>query len=388
MPKTEENKKKKLDILEIIMTPMYLLGFPDNSLDMLQEGEKLSKELDDRRLAIFYSRMGSFYSYKSEPLIGLKYSENAFEEAKKNQDVQLMASLAFQLCTPYAGVGQFSKIVDMAPGVIDLIEKTKRESDFFALPWNPYSELCGYCGYSKGWLGNFDQGKIFLEKGLRNASQINDATTLGYIEFFYGLFFFARGDWSSTIGHLRNSIKYFEKANWLLELALSWSFIGGACLFLGDPETARRHTQRGLKVQTDSGIEWYASTHHWILGMIHLKLNDLMSAQSFMEESIRLAQKDNMKHSEGASWIWLGMVLMRAEPPQASKAEECILKGIEMLHKIKIKPYYSQGHLFLGKLYLSMGKREKAIEHIRKAERMFREMKMDTWLDKTQKFLK
>lgn len=387
LPKTEENKKEKIEILSLIMTPMYLLGFPVDSLDMLQEGEKLSKDLDDRRLAIFYSRMGSYYSYKGEPLIGLKYSEDAFEEAKKNQDIQLMASLAFQLCTPYGGVGKFCKIVDMAPGVIDLIEKTRRESEFFALPWNPYSALCGYCGYSMGWLGNFEEGKFFLEKGLSNASQIDDSTTLGYVEFFYGLFFFARGDWNSTIEHLKNSIKYYEEAKWLLGLALSMSFMGGAYLFLGDPETGRRHTERGLKIQRDSGIEWYGSVHHWVLGMIHLELNDLKSAQSFMEESLRLAQKDNMKHSEGVSWIWLGMILVRTEPPQINKANECILKGIEILHKLRIKPFYSQGHLFLGELYLNAGKKEKAMENLKKAEGMFREMGVDYWLGKTQEIL-
>ena len=61
-------------------------------------------------------------------------------------------------------------------------------------------------------IGNFEEGKFFLEKGLSNASQIDDSTTLGYVEFFYGLFFFARGDWNSTIEHLENSIKYYEEA--------------------------------------------------------------------------------------------------------------------------------------------------------------------------------
>jgi class 3 adenylate cyclase len=189
LPETQETKKERLEILYLIITPMYLLGFPENSLEILKDGEMLSKELgDNKRLAIFYSRMGSYYSYKGEPLIAMKYSEDAFAEARIQGNIELMAPLAFQLCTPYQGAGQFYKIVDMVPDIIDLIEESQKESEFFALPWNPYSALCGYQGMSLGWLGSFENGEVFLEKGLRNAVQIDDIRTLGYAHFFYGSF--------------------------------------------------------------------------------------------------------------------------------------------------------------------------------------------------------
>ena len=70
----------------------------------------------------------------------------------------------------------------MAPDVIDLIEKVERESDFFTMGVNPYSLLCSNCGLSMGLLGAFDEGKTFLEKGLRNASEINNLVSLGFVE--------------------------------------------------------------------------------------------------------------------------------------------------------------------------------------------------------------
>jgi tetratricopeptide (TPR) repeat protein len=213
---------------------MYLLGFPENSLEILKDGEMLSKELGDTKgLAIFYSRMGSYYSYKGELLIAVKYSEEAFEEARIQGDLQLIAPLAFQLCTPYQGAGQFYKIVDKVPGVIDLIEKSKRESEFFALPWNPYSALCGYYGVSLGMIGNFENGEVFIEKGLRNAAQIDDIRTLGYVHFFYGGFSFVKGDWLNAKEQLQNSIKYYEEVKWLLILAMSETLLGLSYCFLG-----------------------------------------------------------------------------------------------------------------------------------------------------------
>ncbi len=76
----------------------------------------------------------------------MKYSEDAFKEARKNQDIELMAPLAFSLFISYSPAGEYYKIADMAPEVIDLIEKAESESDFFSMSTNPYSILCSYCG--------------------------------------------------------------------------------------------------------------------------------------------------------------------------------------------------------------------------------------------------
>ena len=42
------------------------------------------------------------------------------------------------------------------------------------------------------------------------------------------------------------------------------------------------------------------------------------------------------------------------------------------------------GHLYLGELYMNGGKKEKAIDNLQKAEGMFREMGMDSWLVKAR----
>jgi tetratricopeptide (TPR) repeat protein len=388
LPETQETKKEMLEILFVIITPMYLLGFPENSLDLLKDGEMLSKELgDNKRLAIFYSRMGSYYSYKGEPLIAMKYSEDAFEEARMQGSIELMAPLAFQLCTPYQGAGQFYKIVDMAPGVIDLIEKSQIESEFFALPWNPYSALCGYHGMSLGWLGNFENGEVFLTKGFRNAVQIEDIRTLGYVHFFYASFYYAKGDWLQAKAHFKNSIKYYEEVKWLLVLAMSETLLGLSYCFLGNPETGKRHSDKGLKIIREAGVDMYLSFFHWTLGLIHMELGDLESAKSFLEESLRLSEKNHEKHSEGSSRIWLGKLLGKIDTQQIEKAQQCVLKGMEIFHELKLKPFYAQGHLFLGELYLKNNEEQKTVENLEKAKEMFQEMGMDYWLTRTREVL-
>lgn len=384
LPETDDNKKEKIEVLYLMRIPMVLLGYPEESLGMFQEGVSLSKELgDERHLARFNSSIGTYYLFKGDPQLGIKYSEDAFEDARKTQDIELMAFLGVVLALSYSSTGEYYKIVDMAPGVIDLIEKTGRKSDFFSSSMNPYTYLCCFCGFGMGHLGNFEDGKVYFDKGLRNAYDINHLAMLGMAEQIYGLFFCVKGDVKHGIEHLQKSIKYYEEAEMAVMAALGLTGLGLAYSMLGDHEIGRRHAEKGLKMFRDTGVEMWLSLHHFWLGSIHLELGDLNKARSLMDEALRFSQKNNEKFSEAITWIGLGRILGKMEPPQIDQAVANILKGIEIGRELKIKVHYSTGYLYLGELYINIGEKEKANDNLEKAEGMFQDMGMDYWLAKT-----
>jgi len=188
-------------------TPMLLLGYPEDSLRIHQEGERLCKEVDDKKsLSILYSLIGIYYMHRGRPLDAITYSEIGFEQSQKIQDIELMAPIARGLCISYIAVGEFRKTIDVAPKVIDLLENTQRESDSFGAPFNPYSSLCAYYGFSLAMLGNFEKGTAYFERGLRVMLAINHLASLGVAETMYGLSFVAKGDGI-------NAIKHFQRAS-------------------------------------------------------------------------------------------------------------------------------------------------------------------------------
>jgi tetratricopeptide (TPR) repeat protein len=238
-----------------------------------------------------------------------------------------------------------------------------------------------------GWLGNFQEGELFLEKSLRHATRIGDLRTLAGVEFLYGSFCHAKGEWQVAAEHLQKSITYNEEVKFLSYLSWGWGFLGSAYTYLGDPETGRNYGEKALKMQQDAGFQLYLSWQHMYLGDTYLQLGDLENARGSVEEALRLCQKNNEKYWEANAWIFLGRILGRTKTPQIHKAEEYILQGMKMADELKAKPFYAQGHLFLGELYANAGQKEKAIENLRKAETMFQEMGMDYWLARTKKLL-
>jgi len=389
LPESEENKRAQIEVCRLIWIPTIILGCPEGSLQIFHEGKKLSEEMGDTvSLAHFYSHIAFYYSMAGDCLSAVKYGENAFHAAEEIKDIELKVSNTYDLCFFYHTAGQHCKIIDLAPPVLDLLEKTDNKN---LIPYGRaiayYPVFCSLYGYSLGVLGNFEKGEVFCKKGLRSATEIGDLRTLAATEMYFGYFYLAKGDGQLSIEHLQNCIKYCEEAKYFILLCYAWTGLGNGYYFLGDLETARKHIAKGIKIQHDIGVQQILSWHYLALSMAQFGLSDRKSALDSIREALKLAEKNNEKGIEGGSRIWLGRILGKTDPNQIKKAEKTILKGINILEELRIKSWYSMGYLFLGEVYADTGQKDKALETLKKAEGMFKEMGMDYWLVKTREML-
>jgi len=328
-----------------------------------------------------------FYSVIGESFQAIKYAENGFETAKRTQDISVIAPLAYDLCFAYMGQGLFYKFMNIVPDVLHVLEEKKMYFDFLFRAIAVYPSLCSLYGFALGALGKFDEGEVFCQKGLHTAARIGELRTLALIEFNTGWFYYAKGDGKLVVEHFKNSIKCCEEAKWYLVIGYAFGGLGYGHYLLGDLENARENVEKGIKIFQDVGLRMRLSFLYWILSMPLFDLGEYGKALDYIDEALILAQKNNEKDSEGLSRIWLGRILGKTDPDQFDKAEESILKGINILEEMRLKPFASQGYLNLGEFYIDIGKKEKAQENLKKAERMFKEMGMDYWLAKTQEVL-
>ncbi|GAF83184.1 unnamed protein product, partial [marine sediment metagenome] len=159
LPESVENKKAQIEIIHLMYGPMMFLGQPEGSMEILQEGAKLSGEVgDERSLATFYGYLALHHHQKGEPLQGIEYGEKAFQTAEKMQDIGFMAATVFDLGSNYINTGQYAKMVDTLGDVIELLEKNEMEADLCGGPFAMYPVLCSYYGAAMAWLGDFEEG--------------------------------------------------------------------------------------------------------------------------------------------------------------------------------------------------------------------------------------
>ena len=172
LPITEENIRRGIEIRLLMISRMVWLGFTEESLQILREGERLSKEIgDERGLARFYSTIGYYYLYSGDILQGIQYAEDAFRSAEKIQDLELMAQTGNYLCAAYVGPGEYKKASELAPKVIDLIKNQPKEFEGIG-KYNLYCTHLGTYAHSLGMLGKFGESEALFKEALHYASEI------------------------------------------------------------------------------------------------------------------------------------------------------------------------------------------------------------------------
>jgi tetratricopeptide (TPR) repeat protein len=388
LPDTGDNKRRGI---EVRLSMDLCINFsPDKQevFKVMHEGEQLAKDIgDEKSLARFHALIGLYHTLQGDGVLGLEYVERAFQEGEKIEDIELLASVGFNLFASYIDTGYYFKITEVAPKAIDLFENMRRGKEYSTGPFNFYSILCANCGYAMGMLGRFEEGIMLCEKGLRPAVELNNLISIGWAEFMYGWLFIAKGDGEKTLQHLHEAVRYLEETGFTPLLGHTWSGLGWGHYFMGQMETAWEHMEKGLKIHSDAGFVQQLSRFHYSLSMVHIDLGNLEKAQNYIEGTPEVAHKNNERHIEADSRITLGRLLGKMGKSDIAKAEESILKGISILDELKLKPSASLGHFFLGELYADTRQMEKALETLKKAKVEFEDMGMDYWLHRTQEVL-
>ena len=186
----------------------------------------------------------------------------------------------------------------------------------------------------------------------------------------------------------RMRLKYLEESQSVVYVGQAWAWLGYAHCLMGDPKTAVDLTEKGLKMHTDLGMPFLRSMCHWLLQLCPFRAWATWKKHERMPSWPCNSRWKTMKDMwQGLSRIWLGRVLAKTDPTQIEAAEQHILQGISLLEELGIEPFAGLGYLWLGEVYAESGRREEALENLKKAETMFREMGMDYWLGKAQEAL-
>jgi tetratricopeptide (TPR) repeat protein len=388
LPQTKENEKDQVEIILSMANPMRLLGYHEGSLEILQEGERLAKELDDPKSTThLWNFIGLFYIFQGSTAIGKKYLEDALVEGERMGDIEIIVPVTYGLSSSYQAGGDHRKSVALLPRVIGYIEVAHREADFFGLGTNPLAQLYGWYGLSLAALGEFRKGKALLDKALRMAQQLGNFYTLGVIEFLFGILFSFKGDGEEGIKHTKKVIEYFEKSQAVLNLPLAWAFLGYGYYLSGEAGNALTSLEKGLEMQKGTKVSLQLSGIHLILSMVHADSGHWTEAMFHAEEGINLSQKNQERINEGWGGLILGRIIGKSGGMNVERAESTILKGMGILEELGIKPDIALGHFYLGELYADAGLKEKALENLKEAENLLQEMAMDYWLERTRKVL-
>jgi DNA-binding NarL/FixJ family response regulator/class 3 adenylate cyclase/tetratricopeptide (TPR) repeat protein len=391
LPVSDDNSRRGIEARIRLEGTMRLLGYPEDSWEILEEGARLAGEIGDgRSLAAFYSSMGLCCTFRGEPTRGIEYSNMCISEAEKAEDTTVLAPIAFDLCSAYAFTGEHLKTLELAPRVTALLEKNHQEYDSFGGPYgfNVYCALSAWHGHALAHLGDFKACKAVLDKATRIAKETGNLHTMAFTELMYGLSMDIKGDGEVAVSHVREALRCGEEGQIIPVMVMGHMSLGWAHWCLGDTKTALKHMKKSFDLRKDSGFVGQLSLSYYTLAMIQYDSGDLESARSSTEQSLSAAEQSREMWTKGAARLLLGRILGKQDVSKAAAAEGDILSGMATLEGLRIRPLQAQGHLMLGELWADMGRKKKALQNLNGAAAAFKEMDMTYWLRRTQQVLR
>ncbi|PKN64264.1 MAG: guanylate cyclase [Deltaproteobacteria bacterium HGW-Deltaproteobacteria-15] len=385
----DERKKEKIEVLVSMIPILRGLGFPEDPADILQEGARLCKGVQDKRsMAVIHAYAAMAFTYRGDAALGVDYLEQTYLRAVTSQEFDIIKEVVVGLIPNYVLRGEFRKVVDVASNVFHLFEKAHPTSKDFGMPVDLHVTLLLNRGSAMGFLGDFEHGEEECRKAVSISSNIGRAFSIGDAELSYGTLLTQWGRTGQATAHLQKSIENYEKSQGTIWLPTAWSYLGLAHSFEGDGSRALECLENALRMQVESGLPSLLSLHHCNMSSVHLELGDSDKALFHAGEAIRLAEANDGKHHEALSLIYLGLAEWRIRRIPNQEAEERLGKAIEKLKGLGLKPWEAQGNLHLGALLAESGEPEKARQRIGTAESMFLEMGMDHWTARARSALK
>jgi tetratricopeptide (TPR) repeat protein len=284
--------------------------------------------------------------------------------------------------------GDLSKAVPVFSTVIPFIERSNKCSESFGRPASVYTFLCGLAGFIMGFLGSFDQAEILCGKAFANALQNNDIYELAYSEFAYGIAAVQKGDGQSSVKHLQKCVDYLEQSQMTTLMDPTLASLGLGYVHQGNLQKARKLADQAIVAASQPGAaSGNAIQTRSISAMIYSEVGDLDKAHSCATEAVTLSAERTAGGWEGYAHFAYGLVLARMGKERFKEAEECIKRALTILNEYGLRPCLATGILALGEIYARSSQSKKALDTLKKAAGLFREMGMDYWFDKTQTVL-
>jgi tetratricopeptide (TPR) repeat protein len=341
----------------------------------LEQAHALAETLNDEsRLARVLYWLGRIHYVLWDPQIAMEYARQSLEIADRLGDeslaappVNLIGRVHFQL-SDFTEAGHFlERSVEQMRRIGNKVEE---------------STASAVASYVLAFLGEFDRAYAHADHAIQLAQKIQNPFAKANAYHLRGCIGDQRGEWTQAIKDYDKGIRIAEKAEDLFRLYLVKSWKGRALAMIGEPDRGRELLEESLALAEQIGTNFWLAWQKNALASCFFSLGDLETGSILCQEAIRLGEETNDKYVIAYANRTFAEILSHLEDSNPKKADNAILKAIEIQQEINVKPELARSYVSYAIFLAEMGEKEKAKTYLDKAIGMFQHMGMNWDLDK------
>jgi tetratricopeptide (TPR) repeat protein len=270
-------------------------------------------------------------------------------------------------------VAQLAEVLEATAGSL--------KHDRMGMAGLPSVQIRAWLAWCKSEQGDFDGALPLAREAMEIAAPVDAPFSMVAGHFALGHIALRQGDLPAAISPLERGLhlsRTYELTAWVPHVAAA---LGYAYALMGRQGEAVALLEDAVRRAELSSYQWLQAPRLAYLGEVRSLVGDHEAAITCATSARDLAQRCEERGSEA----WALRLLAEAHGPKhLDRAEDHYQTALSLAVTLGMRPLVAHCHLGLGRLYRRTGDRAKAQEHLTTAATMYREMRMDFWLEQAE----
>jgi class 3 adenylate cyclase/tetratricopeptide (TPR) repeat protein len=389
LSETRETLEQAIDVRLVLRSSLIPLCKWPRLLECAREAERMAKKLGDPlRMGWAYGTLGLACNNTGDSREAEEYDKQALAVAMQLGDRRLVVACENYILDALTFQGDYRRAIEFFRHGMQPAQHSVMNESTEAGPGPVHPDRLHFPYYavlSKSvltWcfaeLGEFESA---LEQGIhaeRLAADLGLAYMRGYAAEHLGLVYLRKGDLERAMPLLEHSMQISREADIpVLRLQCAWR--------LGYALNTRNRLAQSIRLLEEARALGIGSNN----AMVHAHLGEAYGLVGRREDGLAelhdaLAMADRYHQHGSRSWALylLGNLRATGSADEKDLARTAYRDGMDLAKQLGMRPLVGMCHLALA--MLADGGKQERREHVEAAARMFREMDMQSWLEKAE----
>lgn len=241
-------------------------------------------------------------------------------------------------------------------------------------------------GYIHWQSGDLSMAHEFYRSALEKAERTGAKALLGKTMIEVGNTYNSNKEFTEAQEHYRRAIEILREAQEHSEVGRAFNNLGSSLMGQGRYEEALDALQQSKDTADLSGDLTHKGWASFNMGECLTRMDRPEEAKVQLDEAIVLLE--STEDFMGLATIQLVYGILYTSTGEFDEAEASFTRSFEIIREHPLPALEGEVHMYLGKLLIEKGEREKAREHLERARDIFKETGIDSFAKDADDILK
>jgi class 3 adenylate cyclase/tetratricopeptide (TPR) repeat protein len=398
LPQTRATLEQAVDLRLGARMCLAPLGDYVRWLELAREAEPLAEALGDpRREALVHYSVSLLLSPMGRSAEAIQPGKRALAIAESLQEPTLRILARYAPGLSYWFLGAYRTAIDFLQRDVGL--EPEQIPAQLLQPWGAgvFEEALtrfSYC-LSRGvvadcfsWLGAFDQALLHAERATKFARPLDNLYLRAVADIWLGVVHLNKGDSQQALQVAQRWLQAYATADLPTAQLIMAAYLGEVFNVSGQFEDALALFERTWQFAESKSLLAFGQPVLALLGDAYGRAGRIDEAETTAQRALDLARRLGQQGAEARTLYLLGNIYGYGASPKAGQARDSYRQALALAHELGMRPLEARCYFALGELANKDSEKRAAQQQIGVAASMFREMGMQSCLEKAESALK